>query len=153
MHENMYFAEAHAMEMLSDRVVQRAEKLLRPRQRRQQQATETVVTTAGGVVARTLRSVASSSKDEPMVAEGADLLHGLSQADVDRLLTTGSSSEPAAPTPPAVETLPPPVQGRALPAPWLPRRRKGAEASHSSKRSRRADVDRSRLSFAEDDEG
>ena len=117
MHENMYFAEAHAMEMLSDRVVQRAEKLLRPRQRRQQQTTETVVTTAGGVVARTLRSVASSSNDEPLVAEGADLLHGLSQADVDRLLTTGSSSEPAAPTPPAVETLPPPVQGRALPAP------------------------------------
>ena len=169
-HENMYFAESQMMGMLSDKVVQRVERQMRPRKRAQPPTQTVFTTTASGVFARVSVPAAAESRDVPVVAEGAELLDGLSAAERRELLLSANiqpehDAQPPSPTAEAQQ-----AGGRSRPPmrpPWArPRARASASASHreredgdlnaAAKRPRRSDKhmqhekDHSRLSFDAD---
>ena len=86
--ENMYIAESQLMEKLSERHVRRVENMRRPRRAA---ASETVVefSVVGGVLARVSRPARTRARDEPLIAEGAELLQGLSDAERREILLRG----------------------------------------------------------------
>jgi hypothetical protein len=170
-HENMYICESQMMEKYSDSAVRKVEK-----QRRKPRApprTETV-TVEKGVVRRVTRPVAaasSSSRDDgPMVsiAEGAELLDGLSAEDRRELLLNGSSSSHAPTTTEATDNhrssrsssssaaAPPWARGKRRPAPLMvSSRATKRRVAHGSDQLEQTAADE-RISFAEastDEEG
>ena len=166
-HENMYFAESQMMGMLSDKVVQRVERQMRPRKRAQPPTQTVFTTTASGVFARVSVPAAAESRDVPVVAEGAELLDGLSAAERRELLLSANiqPEHDALPPSPTAEVRQAGGRSRPPAPPWA-RPRARASASHreredgdlnaAAKRPRRSDKhmqhekDHSRLSFDAD---
>ena len=171
-HENMYICESQMMEKYSDSAVRKVEK-----QRRKPRApppTETVTAVEKGIVRRVTRPVAaasSSSRDDgPMVsiAEGAELLDGLSAEDRRELLLNGSSSSHAPTTTEATDNhrssrsssssaaAPPWARGKRRPAPLMvSSRATKRRVAHGSDQLEQTAADE-RISFAEastDEEG
>ena len=151
-HENMFFAESHMMEKLSDRHVDHAARQLRPPRAAAPAATETVVVTSRGGVARVSQPVAAGGSDHglPVVAEGVELLASLSEAQRLELLR-GTAEPPSTSFESASSHVD--VSGRALP-PWVRRSERNSASSVEPKRKRAkrpqsADTDHSRLSFAD----
>ena len=171
-HENMYICESQMMEKYSDSAVRKVEK-----QRRKPRApppTETVTAVEKGVVRRVTRPVAaasSSSRDDgPMVsiAEGAELLDGMTAEDRRELLLNGSSSSHAPTTTEATDNhrssrsssssaaAPPWARGKRRPAPLMvSSRATKRRVAHGSDQLKQTAADE-RISFAEastDEEG